>query len=148
MFFPELAAYNYYSTRPFPSVKAVGWLDNNHPFAIGVVPINTFEKLRSAMVGNEKVNIHVNPIRGIHPCNLCEADDFDNSELRIGSTEIWIPDGHGGFYASPSMIIHYITEHQYLPPSEFLNAVQEFDLHCEFNAQAEYEKIATKLMSS
>jgi len=148
MFFPDLSEYDYYSKRPFRGVKTVGWIDNAHPFQTGVIPHDVLEKLKTVMLGNEKINIHVNAIRGVHPCNLCGESDFYDSDLRIGSTEIWISDGENGFYAAPSMIIHYITDHQYLPPEEFLDALREFDLFCEFNAQAEYEKLAAEVMSA
>ena len=146
MFFPDLGEYSYYTTRAFPRVKAVGWLDDVHPFETGPIDPMLKEKLKILMLGNERINVHVSPIRGVHPCNLCGADDFYESELRIGSTEIWIPDGQGGFYASPSMIFHYITEHQYLPQVQFIDAIEGFDLHSGFNAQMQYEKLAAEVM--
>jgi len=147
VFFPDLGAYSYYTTAALPRVKAVGWLDCAHPFTTGPIPKDALEKLKLVIIGNEGVDAHVNPIRGIHPCNLCRIDDFPNSELRIGSSEIWIPDGQKGFYASPSMIYHYIVEHRYLPPQVFIDALEQFDVHSKFDAQAEYVKLASEVMS-
>lgn len=144
-FFPDLSAYNYFVRRPLSRVLAVGWLDSFHDFATGRVPSQILDKLRAMMLGNELVNIHVNPMRGIHPCNFCGAEEqFLRSKFREGWSEIWIPYG-GGFFAAPSMILHYIEEHRYFPPKEFLEAIERFDLTQPFRAQLEYDKIIDQL---
>jgi hypothetical protein len=148
MFFPDLGTYDYYSTRPFPGVRTIGWLDDEHPFPKGDASADIIDKLRLVVMGNERVNVVVNPIRGVHPCNLCGADRFPNSDLRMGSTEIWIPYDLGKFYAAPSMIFHYIEDHQYEPPRQFLEAVANLNLNKRFNAQEEYDKLASMIMSS
>jgi len=48
---------------------------------------------------------------------------FLGQELPLGNAEIWIPDGAGGIFAAPNLIVHYIETHNYLPPSEFIEAV-------------------------
>jgi hypothetical protein len=100
------------------------------------------------MIGNKLLNVHVNEIRGVHPCVICGKDNFPGDDLRIGSTEIWIPDLEGGFYASPSMIIHYIEVHDYHPPSEYIESIKKFDVNSEFYAQDIYEDLSYKIMSS
>jgi len=48
---------------------------------------------------------------------------LDGKELLLGSAEIEIKDPSGQLYVVPDLIYHYITEHQYLPPPEFVRAV-------------------------
>jgi hypothetical protein len=147
MYSVDLDPYAYYTTQPFPGVRTVGWLDGSTPFTVGRTPTDIIEKLREIMRGRSEVNVHVNQIRGIHPCHICgkRLAASDDRELLIGSSEVWIPDGAEGYFASPSMIIHYITKHKYLPPVEFLKSIEIFDLRRPFNAQAEYERLCAAM---
>lgn len=145
MYSTDLAPYAYYTSRPFPKVMTVGWLDSAHSFSEGIASEALIEKLQAIMRGNADVSVHVNVIRGIHPCNICGEVRFEDRTLRVGSSEIWISDGAGGYFASPSMILHYITKHKYLPPRVFLNAIEAFDLAEPYNAQREYERLAIQV---
>ncbi len=77
--------------------------------------------------------MHFNNIRGINPCELCgkkeiTATDNPDSTL-LGMSEIPIPDQNiEVFYASPSMVIHYIKNHNYVPPKWFIDSVLSFSL--------------------
>jgi len=51
----------------------------------------------------------------------------DDPLVLLGGAEIWIPDSSQGYFAAPDLIIHYIEEHQYLPPREFLSALAIVD---------------------
>jgi hypothetical protein len=44
------------------------------------------------------------------------------AEQRWGNGEIRVP-GDGVVFAAPVLIVHYIQEHDYLPPGQFLKAV-------------------------
>ena len=66
--------------------------------------------------------------------------------LKVGSTEIWLPDKLGVFYASPSMILHYIVSRGYLPPDEFIRVINAFELNTTYDAQSEYERLAAQVM--
>lgn len=47
-------------------------------------------------------------------------------EIALGSSEVRIFDQKRGvIYASPNLIIHYILNHKYLPPQEYIKAVIE-----------------------
>jgi hypothetical protein len=43
--------------------------------------------------------------------------------LELGNGEIRVIGSAGKVYASPVMIYHYMSEHNYLPPQEFIDAV-------------------------
>jgi len=46
------------------------------------------------------------------------------AEQRWGNGEIRVADA-GIVYAAPVLVVHYIEEHDYLPPTQFLKAVEE-----------------------
>lgn len=47
--------------------------------------------------------------------------------LRVGSAEIRVF-YQGKTYAAPNLLYHYVVEHHYQPPSEFIEAVLHGDL--------------------
>jgi hypothetical protein len=144
MYFEDLTNYSYYQQRSFSRVKNIGWLDKNHSFPVGKVSENFLEKLRKLIGKSNKTNLHVNPIRGIHPCNLCGKDSLKiekkNQSIFLGSSEIWIPYGEN-YFAAPSMILHYIEEHNYLPPQEFIESVMKFNMESIFSGQLVYDEL-------
>jgi hypothetical protein len=46
----------------------------------------------------------------------------DRHEIRLGNGEIRVPGANGLVYAAPTLICHYIDEHEYGPPEDFLHA--------------------------
>jgi hypothetical protein len=46
-----------------------------------------------------------------------------DEELTIGSAEMRVFGEHGAIYAAPTLIYHYVLEHQYKPPDEFVRAL-------------------------
>lgn len=73
-----------------------------------------------------------------HLCHLCPPRPVHRSwySLRIGKTRKQI-EGRGYFlisysrlaYAAPVLIMHYIQEHQYHPPMQFVEAVLKGQFH-------------------
>ena len=56
---------------------------------------------------------------GYHDCEICLDLGKKHSDLR----NVFIPAKNGVVYLAPGMIVHYIREHDYLPPDDFINAV-------------------------
>jgi hypothetical protein len=143
MFYEDLSNYCYYLKTPVSTVRNVGWLDKGKPYKTGTVPVDFLTKLSSIILGNNIVDTQVNRIRSAHPCALSDCGsleimDGERSET-LGAAEIWIPSCEGGvFFASPSMIYHYVEKHDYLPPQEFVAAVVAFDLAISYKAQDIY----------
>jgi len=48
------------------------------------------------------------------------SDAYNKGEIRV--------DGHGVNYAAPTLIVHYIENHKYRPPDEFIEAVIRYRL--------------------
>ena len=44
-------------------------------------------------------------------------------------------------YSFPTMLYHYITEHDYCPPDEFLKALLDFDINKRFDCHDSHKKI-------
>lgn len=132
MYCEDLTAYRFHLPFAVDEVQCVGWLDKMHEFNIGIPPKQFVEKLiHLTLLKTETFDIHVNVVRGVHPCNLCAKQDIRLSAVglrsrMLGMSELWIPRA-GGWYAAPSMIVHYVVEHQYLPPPDFVNSVFALD---------------------
>jgi hypothetical protein len=150
VYFEDLQHYSYYMPKALQSVLTVGWLDASKPYTAGKVIDEFRAKLARVMSLTGNTCVHVNRVRGVHPCNLCEARSFGEVDpkgvMHVGSSEVWIPKQGGGFFAAPSMLIHYVEEHQYVPPRDFVDALMSFGEDQPFSAQTEYERLAAESM--
>jgi hypothetical protein len=104
-------------------VLNVGWLAIEYPFA----KKKACEELLDALF--ETCLRTVNQTRGFHECQFCDAPTFgvevsrNDQRTGLGSAEIRV-EGKGGIrYAAPDLIYHYVAEHDYDPPKEFVEAV-------------------------
>jgi hypothetical protein len=103
----------------------VGWLDREHPFPNG----------RADSLFLQKLALHychrVRQSRRFHICQFCTERRFgirleiDGVVLTLGSAEVAVRDGNGRIYVAPDLLYHYVAEHQYLPPTEFIDAVSK-----------------------
>ena len=115
----------------------MGWLDNIHPYRKGTVDARLVEKIK--LLASNPVELY----GGIHICELCaEPPDLVKTTLpnrvvldpncswvrwvgqRSSNGEIRVS-GEGIVFAAPVLIVHYIEAHGYLPPAQFLKAVDE-----------------------
>jgi len=109
-------------------VLNVGFLDASHSYQQGVVSekyINLISRISSFPTIQH---------RGFNTCNLCTPPEAikENSDFvdawyytRRGSGILIIQGNSGTSYAVPTLLLHYITEHQYQPPDEFLSALDK-----------------------
>ncbi|HEY9059583.1 MAG TPA: hypothetical protein VIO64_03625 [Pseudobacteroides sp.] len=122
-YFEDLSNYSY--CCGIENSKNVGWLDVAHPFPKGKVSEDFINKLWVYL----KVDLMI--MRGFHVCNLCHdphngifiASRNDES-LKLGFAEIRVlSEDSNVVYAAPDLIYHYILDHSYKPPEEFVKAV-------------------------
>ena len=101
---------------------AIGWLDHASPIPQGDIPDVFVERLWE---------LCIHPIvqtRGFHECTFCPKEGKirlctrNQQSAYLGSGEICVR-GKGKTYHAPNLIYHYITEHHYRPPEEFIGAV-------------------------
>jgi hypothetical protein len=135
-YFPDNSPYAY-GHSSHPGVVHVGWLDDVHSFPKGDVEPRLIQKMKS--LASRPVELY----RGKHICELCAepaglvkayvpdrvvvdpncswarwADQrTSNGEIRVSH--------EGIVFAAPVLIVHYIEVHNYLPPQQFLDAVEE-----------------------
>lgn len=125
-YYPDLSPYEYSSTDE--PRKNVGWLDKQHTFDRRPFPSAWGVAMKLELLARNPKNL----TRGSHLCDLCtpppEVRDHESyleawSFFRQGNGEIHL-DGPSGLYAAPALIWHYISEHQYHPPDEFIELVR------------------------
>jgi hypothetical protein len=94
-------------------LRAVGWLDREHPYTTGPVDRSTYDRLQQLFRDPWQPVVAM----GGHECNLCVFD----GEAR-GSANLIVP-RCDVLYMAPKLILHYMNAHGYRPPEEFCNAV-------------------------
>jgi len=121
-YFPDLSRYTYLPEDD--GALNIGWLDDARSFPLGPPDLVFLEKLAWMCARGQRVN----QTRGIHPCNLCQPipsvwHHLETSEgtRLLGTAEIRVEAEQR--YAAPDLIIHYVSDHRYQPPHEFVRAV-------------------------
>ena len=121
-YYADLTPYTYFDGEG-PDVLNVGWLEPGHPYPRGEVPAGLLDRLERL------AEDRVRQTRGYHHCGFC-LRDVHNAAGEGGwfaavaheSAEFRVL-GDGVMYAVPLLALHYIAEHEYLPPPEFCTAV-------------------------
>jgi hypothetical protein len=115
-FFEDGSVCTYFRSEWLPPLLAVGWLERGHEYAIGdadqEVLIRLREFQRGAWTGWQPVLL-----LGTHGCDFC--DGASGSMIK----NLFIP-GKGVTYVAPEGIVHYVSHHRYLPPSDFCSALR------------------------
>ena len=101
---------------------AVGWLRRGKPFQTGAPPAGFLFKLAGFCLPENSLEAFARPL----PCGL-ETHPVKpllarGRPLPLGRREIRVI-GLEEIYAAPDLIYHYVAEHGYLPPREFIDAV-------------------------
>ena len=123
-YFPDLSPYTYLKREPDPTLLNVGWLDNEHDFPIGEVEPEVLNKLFALCLTPARQT------RGWHACQLCPHQPGGRlverlgRQCRLGSAEIRVRGSGGIDFASPNLIFHYVRDHSYLPPPQYLEALR------------------------
>jgi hypothetical protein len=117
--------------EPVPNLVravAVGWLDRSHGYNLGSVEEGFVSRLFDACRVNATART-----RGWHRCSFCSGDGEpevapttvirDGESLAVGDAEIRVVAKDGTWLIAPTLVLHYVTEHAYRPPLEFIEAV-------------------------
>ena len=148
----DLSSYKYGMTLTIPEVKNIGWIDKNQQFNMGDVSPDFVQKLKELIFNSDEgpCNILVNELRGSYDCPVCEKHEIkisnENDYFILGSSELWVPDNRSEehYFATFGLIIHYIEDHQYQPPQDFIEAVLALDINTKFNGQDIQDKLVRK----
>lgn len=125
-YYADLTAFE--DSPGMPNGRNVGWLSAKHPLPRGPVP-KAFAHELMRMAEKEVQYL----TRGCHVCEFCQPPiDVIQIEpkyedvwemFRCGNGEIHVGGNDGIVYVAPQLIAHYVGEHQYRPPEEFIQAV-------------------------
>lgn len=128
-YYADLTAYTYIEHDMREGTVNVGWLDPSRPFVRG----NSSQEFLGRLW--QYCCYPVARTRGYCPCDFCKGRQLGplrvsrgKQDLRLGTAEIRVFGEHGRIYAAPDLVYHYVSEHSYLPPEEFVNAVLECPL--------------------
>lgn len=122
-YYQDLTPYEYLHARPDNHVLNIGWLDASYPYQKGSVS----DEILGAIL-----KICENPVsqtRGFHVCPFCKYPTLgvivqtSGKQITLGTAEIRVTGESARVYAAPDLIYHYMKDHEYLPPNEFLQAV-------------------------
>lgn len=123
MYYKDLTKYEYMTKEDSLNI---GWLQKGHLFSKGDVPEEFLEKLWKYL------RYPVQVCRGFHACDFCNIAqkgvpivEFKGEKREVGYYEIRVWGKDGNVYAAPSLIFHYISQHGYKPPQEFIDAVMD-----------------------
>jgi hypothetical protein len=105
-------------------VLAVGWL-GFFTFRLGATPLR-FQELLAELCRRPPP---ATSTFGFHPCRLgrCLWRWLWGRRFSAGSAEIIVPGRDGKVYRAPTLIAHYVRNHRYRPPKEFVEAVLALD---------------------
>ena len=97
-------------------LTAVGWLDPDHPYTTGTVPQEFATRLKefAHRWGHSIRALGWGAAGGFHTCEFCGK--------AWCSGTFGVPAGDRVFFV-PEMIAHYVEQHGYAPPAEFITAV-------------------------
>ena len=102
---------------PEPGVT-FGWLSPEHPYPIGQCPTDTLDAIERA------AETPMHRMRGYQACLLCEPARDVHEYLTKSGRHLWIGDATavlldrtGIKWFAPTLVLHYICDHLYLPPS-------------------------------
>jgi hypothetical protein len=117
-YFKDLSEYSYFGEQHARALN-VGWLGKSQAFPTG----ETSEAFQTAL--NDLCNNNsIRHSRGHHVCELCHGASWDDTYYRaMGNGEIRVRDADGIWYVAPRLVIHYVLEHRYCPPQDFIEAV-------------------------
>lgn len=130
-YYEDLSPYNYshHSKKEFN----VGWLQKGQPFPIGEVTAGFIDRL-NLYLNSDFTLFHY---MGDHDCEFCDKYESASCEIRVVSAD-------GKIYAAPELIKHYILDHSYLPPQEFIDAVMTGPIP----GSPEYDNVIKRLPES
>jgi len=111
-------------------VRAVGWLHPDQPYPKGAVSAEFVDRLESFVEQCEASGdaLYFGASGGVHTCEFCGK--------ALGASKFGVPCGNLLFVA-PDLILHYIQQHGYRPPAEFVTAV----LHSPLPESEDYQSM-------
>ena len=111
-YFPDLSPFNYGPSQPYCGdyeVLSIGWLDGEHEYPKSIPNAERLNQVKSLLTESRCINLTF----GVHLCEIC-GQETGNGEYHAYNPRT------NKIYAAPTLIVHYIEEHHYAPPEEFI----------------------------
>jgi hypothetical protein len=123
-YFADLSEYAYSPTGE--RMLNVGWLGRGEAFETGDIDEDIWDEL--VRLASNPINV----MRGLHDCEFCgvespirvPSDYSARGFASLGTGEIRVKGQGDCCYAAPTLLLHYIRIHKYLPPEGFIQAVR------------------------
>jgi hypothetical protein len=127
--YADLSPYEYVKESVPAAVTAVnvGWLEPGEEYPQGDVPDGFVEALATIVRDSRQMKM-----RGWHGCGLPHvgytADypirvDVGGQKVALGGAEVRVVARSGEWMIAPDLILHYVSDHSYKPPADFIDAV-------------------------
>jgi hypothetical protein len=113
-FFPDMGCESLVAAGDH--VRAIGWLHPDHSYTRGEIPAELLARLKefAARSGDSAAALYFGASGGFHTCEFCgRAHGIGNFGVPSGDL----------LFVAPEMVVHYIEQHGYSPPPEFVAAV-------------------------
>lgn len=124
--YADLSPCDYFPSDVQGKLVAVGWLDAEFPYPKGDVDSEFVARLVELLADPWQPAVAM----GRHECPFCRFSggpatfQFKNTTVNMGVSNVFVP-ASGAIYVAPSLILHYIDSHGYVPPERFQQAVME-----------------------
>jgi hypothetical protein len=125
--FADLSEYSYrFGAGSRSGVLNVGWIDLLQPYATWNAPPDFLAKLwrycrTPAVVWRHMLFCAKCSFKAEIPC----TETWDDQQLVLGTGEIRVFGKGETVYAAPDMVFHYVKQHHYHPPTDFIEAVNQ-----------------------
>ncbi len=112
-------------------IRAIGWLSSSYPFQQGISSPAFLTRLREfvLLAGDSAAALYFPVFGGVHKCELC-LNFWHGCNFGVPEGDV--------LYVAPGMIAHYVEQHGYVPPAEFVEAI----LNCPLPDSKEYAELA------
>ncbi len=138
MYYKDLTEYNY-TNLEYSGIKrnkkpvCVGWLGREEGFVKGKVSEIIVKRLLLLCLFPRNLT------RGYHVCEFCPSNPYPEDirqqkgklfgkMIFLGNGEIHIQGKNNRLYIAPTLIVHYISVHNYKPPQEFIDTLSSYSL--------------------
>jgi hypothetical protein len=129
--FADLSPYSYLpeTVPPGAAVRNVGWLGPDSVFPRGASAKEFTDALLELCTRHASART-----RGWHSCELEHEEGqipypfmvrAGAEPVPLGGAEVRVLSEDGGWLAAPDLVYHYVVDHDYLPPREFVAGVLE-----------------------
>ena len=123
-YFEDGSPCSYFGEAAGALLLAVGWIEPGHAFKTGACERPFVKRLAELLMKPWQPMLH----SGVHRCGFCAHSGgpstvtIDGVTASVGVNNLFIPDEER-VWVAPSLVLHTIDAHAYVPPREFIRAV-------------------------